>query len=40
MDSSGDRMRRALIWSWALAVIVFMYLPALCLLLASSTASR
>jgi spermidine/putrescine transport system permease protein len=40
MDSSGDRMRRALIWSWALAVIVFMYLPAVSLLLASSTASR
>lgn len=40
MDSSGDRMRRALIWAWAIAVIVFMYLPAVSLLLASSTSSR
>jgi spermidine/putrescine transport system permease protein len=40
MDSPGDHVRRALIWTWALAVIVFMYLPAISLLLASSTSSR
>ena len=40
MEGSGDRTLRALIWAWTLAVIVFMYLPALSLLLASSTASR
>ena len=33
-------MRRALIWSWTGAVIIFMYLPALSLFLASSTSSR
>ena len=36
----SQRWRRALLWAWALAVVVFMYLPAVCLLLASSTASR
>ena len=40
MNGSADRMRRALIWSWTGAVIVFMYLPAVSLLLASSTSSR
>jgi spermidine/putrescine transport system permease protein len=35
-----DRGRRALIWAWTLAVLVFLYLPALCILLASLTASR
>ncbi|WP_457940439.1 ABC transporter permease [Mesorhizobium sp. 10J20-29] len=40
MDGSADRMRRALIWSWTGAVIIFMYLPALSLFLASSTSSR
>jgi len=35
-----DRGRRALIWTWTLAVLVFLYLPALCILLASLTASR
>ncbi|WP_374369815.1 ABC transporter permease [Dongia sp.] len=40
MGGSADRMRRALIWTWTGTVVVFMYLPALCLLLASSTASR
>src|ERR1700733_6510610 len=32
--------RHALIWAWAIAVLVFIYLPALCILLASLTASR
>lgn len=36
----SDRGRRALIWAWTLAVLVFLYLPALCILLASLTASR
>lgn len=36
----SQRWRGALLWTWALAVVVFMYLPAVCLLLASSTASR
>lgn len=35
-----DRARGALIWAWTLAVLVFLYLPALCILLASLTASR
>lgn len=35
-----DRGRRALIWAWTLAVLVFLYLPALCILLASLTSSR
>jgi len=34
------RWTRALIWAWALSVVVFMYLPALCLFLASATSSR
>jgi spermidine/putrescine transport system permease protein len=36
----SDRARRALIWTWTLAILVFVYLPALCILLASLTASR
>lgn len=36
----SQRWRKSLLWAWALAVVVFMYLPALCLLLASSTSSR
>lgn len=36
----SDRSRRALIWAWTLAVLVFLYLPALCILLASLTSSR
>ncbi len=36
----SDRARHALIWVWTLAVLVFIYLPALCILLASLTASR
>ncbi len=38
--SSTQRWRHNLIWAWTAAVVVFMYLPALCLLLASLTASR
>ena len=40
MNGSADRMRRDLIWSWTGAVIVFLYLPAVSLMLASSTSSR
>ncbi|TDQ82051.1 spermidine/putrescine transport system permease protein [Dongia mobilis] len=40
MNSRSDRMIRALIWAWASAIILFMYLPAIGLLLASSTSSR
>jgi spermidine/putrescine transport system permease protein len=36
----SERSRHALIWAWTLAVLVFIYLPALCILLASLTASR
>jgi spermidine/putrescine transport system permease protein len=36
----SQRWRASLLWAWALAVVVFMYLPALSLLLASSTSSR
>ncbi len=34
------RGRHALIWAWSLAVLVFIYVPGLCILLASLTASR
>jgi spermidine/putrescine transport system permease protein len=40
MDAMTTRGMRALIWGWALAVVVFLYLPSLCLLLASLTDSR
>jgi spermidine/putrescine transport system permease protein len=36
----SERARHALIWTWTLAVLVFVYVPALCILLASLTASR
>ena len=35
-----QRWLTSLIWAWAAAVVVFLYLPALCLFLASLTASR
>jgi spermidine/putrescine transport system permease protein len=35
-----QRSRHALIWAWTFAVLIFVYLPALCILLASLTASR
>jgi spermidine/putrescine transport system permease protein len=37
---AGARWRHPLVWAWAAAVLVFMYVPALCLLLASLTSSR
>jgi spermidine/putrescine transport system permease protein len=37
---SQQRWRSSLIWAWSLTLVVFMYLPAMCLLLASLTASR
>ena len=37
---SQQRCALALIWAWTLTLVVFMYLPAMCLLLASLTASR
>jgi len=40
MNDSAERTRRGLVWTWTIAVLIFMYLPALSLLLASSTASR
>ena len=36
----AQRWRGALLWAWALTIVVFMYLPAVCLFLASSTSSR
>jgi len=36
----AQRWRGALLWVWALSVVTFMYLPAICLFLASSTSSR
>jgi spermidine/putrescine transport system permease protein len=36
----NERSRRALIWAWTLAILVFIYLPALCILLASLTSTR
>jgi spermidine/putrescine transport system permease protein len=35
-----QRWLTSLIWAWTAAVVVFLYLPALCLFLASLTASR
>jgi spermidine/putrescine transport system permease protein len=40
MDATATRGQRALIWAWGCAVVVFLYLPSLCLLLASLTDSR
>lgn len=36
----GQRARHALIAAWTAAVVVFMYVPAVCITLASMTASR
>lgn len=36
----NQRARHALILAWSLAVVSFMYLPALCIMIASLTASR
>ncbi len=40
MPSKAQRLRHALIIAWTLAVLVFIYLPTLCITLASLTASR
>jgi spermidine/putrescine transport system permease protein len=32
--------RQTLIWTWTISVLIFVYLPALCILLASLTSSR
>ena len=39
-DASASALRHALITVWTLAVIVFLYLPTMCITLASLTASR
>ncbi len=36
----NQRVRHALIWVWMLSVLVFIYLPAMCIFLASLTHSR
>lgn len=38
--ATSERWRNALIWTWTMVVVLFMYLPAICLMLASATASR
>lgn len=40
METKGRRARHALITAWTIAVIVFVYLPTVCITLASLTASR
>lgn len=40
MNTPGTRFRHALITAWTLTVIVFIYLPTVCITLASFTASR
>ncbi len=40
MPNKAERLRRALIIAWTLAVLAFIYLPTLCITLASLTASR
>ena len=40
MESRQQRLRHALIIVWTIAVIVFLYLPTICITLASLTASR
>ncbi len=40
METKGQRIRHALITAWTLAVIVFLYLPTVCITIASFTASR
>ncbi len=40
MESKGQRARHALVIAWTLAAIVFIYLPTICITLASLTASR
>ena len=40
MQGKSQRLRHALITVWTMAVIVFIYLPTICIMLASFTASR
>lgn len=40
METSSQRLRHALITAWTITVIIFVYLPTLCITLASFTASR
>jgi len=40
METKGQRVRHALITAWTLAVIVFLYLPTVCITIASFSASR
>ena len=40
METKSQRVRHALITAWTLAVIVFLYLPTMCITIASFTASR
>jgi spermidine/putrescine transport system permease protein len=40
MQAASNRARHALIWVWTLSVVVFLYIPAVTILLASSTSSR
>jgi spermidine/putrescine transport system permease protein len=40
METKGQRVRHALITAWTLAAIVFLYLPTVCITIASFTASR
>src|SRR3990170_3517491 len=40
METTGQRARHALIPAWTLAVVVFIYLPTVCITIASFTASR
>jgi spermidine/putrescine transport system permease protein len=40
MDTRAKRLRHALITVWTIAVVVFIYLPTACIILASFTASR
>ena len=40
MEAKQANWRNGLVWTWSLAVVVFLYLPSVCLLLASLTDSR
>ena len=40
MQGLNRNGRHALIWAWAIAVLIFLYIPGLCIFLASLTASR
>ena len=40
MLNLNRRTRHALIWVWTLALLAFVYMPAVTILLASATSSR